>query len=538
MESGINQDIIYIKSNAITLEVKKKLEEITVDCDGQITPCPFNNNSCVSYYIIKCNTKIEERGFNINKYKNNFTAYIQIVFKKFKSNVSGTPDYIEIYNICTKKEHRGYGYMTSIFEDLIRLRDNEFKIPLWLGVALNNPLFNIVVNMYVRYGFYNPIIKYTNFDNTSNFPFYYLELKYDGVINIDKKQILDNCFKLSNELLKFNTNINNTYYININNDSLQVIQTLQAQQQTAETGGIFEITKIDKKNNTIEISAVSNSLKTGSEQSLTVNVPQSQIDFHTHSEICYTTYNCQLGWPSSNDMGLLINRLYIQTSNIKTWKNLFSIVFTRENIYYMYINKYAKGIFNNIFKLYDKPLNYFITTKYYTYSLEKYINEVLLVDFKHPILGILIIEYYIQIYFQRFHQYREVGKINLDINKIKTDYLKYINSFSVKNLLDIIRTTPITINTTLNMEKYRQELLNNFDTVYNTLQKKQLLEHPIFYMGIIDYKQTTPMVFNTDINLEITNPQDSHYPHIIQNRYISSTFFDERMVDVNKTIIS
>lgn len=82
----------------------------------------------------------------------------------------------EIYNICTHVLYRRKGYAKDLNKVFTELQ-NLIQCDLWIAVALNNPMYKIAIDTYVKMGFIDDIkIKYTTPSNIK-YPDGFVELK-------------------------------------------------------------------------------------------------------------------------------------------------------------------------------------------------------------------------------------------------------------------------------------------------------------------------------------------------------------------------
>jgi len=62
-----------------------------------------------------------------------------------------------------------------------------------------------------------------------------------------------------------------------------------------------------------------------------IDVPISEINFHTHPNLCYNRNNCSLGVPSANDM--------VQIYNAHHMGNRYHVVFSHEGVYVICVDR-------------------------------------------------------------------------------------------------------------------------------------------------------------------------------------------------------
>lgn len=82
----------------------------------------------------------------------------------------------EIYNVCTHLLHRKQGHANGLKQVFDELQD-LLKCDLWIAVALNNPLYNIASDIYLKMGFISELKVAYKTPSEINFPIGFLEMK-------------------------------------------------------------------------------------------------------------------------------------------------------------------------------------------------------------------------------------------------------------------------------------------------------------------------------------------------------------------------
>lgn len=87
-----------------------------------------------------------------------------------------------------------------------------------------------------------------------------------------------------------------------------------------EVGGKICITRYahDSEGDVAVLGFNTSELVPGNKDSFTVNIPPDKVapfSFHTHPDICYTSYGCFLGWPSGPDIAFMVGN-YLQNRDI------------------------------------------------------------------------------------------------------------------------------------------------------------------------------------------------------------------------------
>jgi hypothetical protein len=234
------------------------------------------------------------------------------------------PGYGEIYNVCTLKEARGKGVMTSIFRSLLKDVPRE---KIWLGIDLKNPSLYDVLRLYVSVGFKESQIQYiTPAGKFPTFPFLSLTyIKGDSIYPSDSdvatevnrgRGLIENYKQTGGGLCTIKTYIKPNLISGIRDNYIG---------EKVEYGGIMGATR----ENNMYILGLAAPLR-GSEKTFTVDIKPYYITWHTHPYICYHNDRCYIGWPSGRDMALLL-RLYIQGM-------LAHFLYTLEGVYFIQLH--------------------------------------------------------------------------------------------------------------------------------------------------------------------------------------------------------
>ena len=226
-------------------------------------------------------------------------------------------DHIEIYDVCTGKNHRRQGVMHALFENMLEVTPKQYKM-FWLGVVFDNPDRDKAINFYLKNGF---AFNNTTFTTPSNIRLRSPVLSFThkrGELNTKTLNIYS---ALSDLECNFNFLFNWKDMILIQNNVYNL---------NAETGGTMNL--IPEKNYVVLIPNLAN-IVYGDPNTLSVNTPQYYVSWHSHPDICYVKYNCYIGWPSSADMKNIYQE-YLSGS-------LLHFVFTAEGLYAIKLSKEA-----------------------------------------------------------------------------------------------------------------------------------------------------------------------------------------------------
>lgn len=317
----------------------ERLKQMTLESFGsQFDICsPFGSDCKVDiafyfdYYSGENFNRLEEMKDDINvvmRHLDRVTSFLSIF--NVKSGKTA-----EIYNVCTDKKFRGKGHMVEIFrkiETYLRTRNVQ---KIWLGIDLNNPMWDSVLKFYVRSGFRKPkITKSTSEGNNVNLKI--LRLVKD--LRIPVKEEIETT-QISNELKKdfivLKQKQSNKLYISSN--ILKSIRRAYMSKQR-EYAGMFFIDKIINDNNNLKYYNMVYPLDSevaGSWTDFIVFPPKDcAFSFHTHPEICYRKIGCYIGWPSGPDMAMVVSSYDsgLRQHFVITVEGVFSIQMNREFI--------------------------------------------------------------------------------------------------------------------------------------------------------------------------------------------------------------
>lgn len=134
--------------------------------------------------------------YNLVFMDSHFKNYIPIIVaKEIDDNVIIMFEFLynieknlgEIYNICTHILHRKNGHakgLKQVFDEL----QSALKCDLWIAVALNNPLYDIATDIYLKMGFISDIKVSYKTPSEISFPIGFLGMnKYYKIQELDLK---------------------------------------------------------------------------------------------------------------------------------------------------------------------------------------------------------------------------------------------------------------------------------------------------------------------------------------------------------------
>lgn len=294
------KNIVFVTNTEILKypDILSRLGALGQDCGGSGTFQPCQNYANCNGYVIMYAEGIEHQ--NITSLNNisplSIKAYaIAIVF----DSVDG----IELWDVCTGKESRGRGYASQILSSVFLFTT---KSRIWLGVLFWNPNFEAVVRLYAKSGFQKPDFSNKSLSGAS-FPFSFLSLYWQRGVSVpEQKETVESALRLREEYMGSRGKC--SIRLRFENSLLKTMFEVYSN-QPIEYGGkmrIFEYVDTGASYRAARVGFAPQLEVEGSKEGFTVNVPSAPINFHTHPNICYATFGCYLGWPSSNDMAYIL----------------------------------------------------------------------------------------------------------------------------------------------------------------------------------------------------------------------------------------
>ena len=259
--------------------------------------CPIYND-CKSYYVFHvkdCPTDITTPEQVEASISQNITAYLILI---------PFPDMYEIYGVCTLSMYRGKGYMKKILTYITK----NARVPIWLGVDLQNPDFLNVASLYIKASFGHVKRESKTFHGKC-IPFQFVSLVfYPGIFysNGVKEMYIDKVKKIKRKFDEANKVRTIPLYID---KSLFEIREKLIDNTPSETAGYLVPFKTIKMENQDthehvlfqQLVCPESRIIEGDTMVVVVD-KHNLISFHTHPSVCYQKENCSLGWPSGVDV--------------------------------------------------------------------------------------------------------------------------------------------------------------------------------------------------------------------------------------------
>jgi ribosomal protein S18 acetylase RimI-like enzyme len=317
----VYKNIIFVSNTEILKfpDILSRLGVIGQDCGGSGTfhPCQQYPN-CNGYVVMYAKGIERESPSSLKDISPSvIKAYaITIIFNSL--------DAIELWDVCTEKESRGRGYASQILESILLF---SAKSRIWLGVLFWNPEFLRAVKLYAKYGFQKPDFSNRSLSGAS-FPFSFLSLYWERGMQVsDQTKIIESALRLRENYMGNRGKC--SIRLRFENSLLKTMFEVYSEQKI-EYGGkmrIFEYVDTGASYRAARVGFSPQLEIEGSKEGFVVNVPPAPINFHTHPNICYATYGCYLGWPSSSDMASILQ-------NYDNGQRLHMLM-SREGIYFI-----------------------------------------------------------------------------------------------------------------------------------------------------------------------------------------------------------
>lgn len=327
--------------------IKSRIDTLINDCGFSYSDCS-GYDTCKSYSVIcidkemligNLNTSLHDMLENANektnflKHLNDYPEYI-VGYAKLVQ-ISENSDSAEIYDVCVSNNDRKKGYSNDLFNYILKYTD---KNKLWLGIELENPLFNMVIRLYAKYGFKSPMVtQHTSFGKEIGF--LVIGLTWIRGESFNYTETIKNAIELRN----INSNIC-MYPIHIHETVLTKLRSYL--DKDVEYAGQLLIDRFIEKdgirygNLVYPTRTEIKGTNVGENGQLFYNtpLPKSYISFHTHPDICYQTLGCYIGWPSGQDIANIVDAYPRPTIHFVIAKEgIYSIKF---NIKFLKIAEY------------------------------------------------------------------------------------------------------------------------------------------------------------------------------------------------------
>lgn len=250
--------------------------------------------------------------------------------------------FMEIYDVFVNEAYRSMGVGKHL---MYFVTENTTKDFVWLGVLLSNPAFFTAVQLYLKAGFYHPMVRNVTPGGHKLDELFMAMVYIRGSHSIksqkEKLKAVEEVacyktYKLTPSLIKqFYKFLGEGHEIggSIATEELNP-QDYGANSQVQNNVVVMGIGETIEK---------ISQLRTGDPVAHVVNLEgvDMEYSFHTHPAICYRDYKSYLGWPSSVD-------IYLVVSSFKTMKVHFVpscegiYVLTRSTEFHQYLSLYAQ----------------------------------------------------------------------------------------------------------------------------------------------------------------------------------------------------
>ena len=370
-------------------------------------------------------------------------------------------NYGEIYNVCTSINAREKGVMKSVLKSLLV---DIPKDKIWLGIDIKNPIRDKVIRLYLSVGFNPRGIQYITPSGTfPSFPFISLVYNKGNPIDISKdvvNNIGEHIKKMVQQYNKRGGRCSVTTYMRP-----ELISEIKNNYITSniEHGGIIGVKRLDNGKYLLGLAVTTK----GNDNFFTVKIPTYYINWHTHPLICYQKNLCYIGWPSGQDMSLLI-RSYNDGL-------LAHILFANEGVYFLQLSPdmmiFIRSIPSQCVNILGKMIKYFFE------NLENFRN----INYDQE-------------------RIRCLNKVN-DIRCLTYDTKQ--KNISIQNIVNIIHKTKLSdiLNSSSSNSSIQQSIYGSQQCIFNAMKNLNKSSNiPIFQVQYTPMNQATQKGIETHIN--------------------------------------
>ena len=113
-------------------------------------------------------------------------------------------------------------------------------------------------------------------------------------------------------------------------------------------------------------------LVSGKDGSFAVDIPPDKVSpfsFHTHPDVCYTSFGCFMGWPSGPDIGFVVHN-YLQNRDI-----LAHFVVSSEGIWVIHLRPQFQKLLYDLKNHVPGPETHYLTTQNCQVKLVEFVNK-------------------------------------------------------------------------------------------------------------------------------------------------------------------
>lgn len=250
--------------------------------------------------------------------------------------------FMEIYDVFVNEAYRSTGVGKHL---MYFVTENTAKDFVWLGVLLTNSAFFTAVQLYLKAGFYHPMVKNVTPGGHRLDELFMTMVYIRGSHSIkSQKEKLKNVedvacyrtYKLSPSLIK--------QFYKFLGEGHEIGGSIATEAPDPQYYGANS----QVKNNVVvmgigdTIEKISQ-LRTGDPVAHVVNLEgvDMEYSFHTHPAICYRDYKSYLGWPSSVDINLVVSSFKsMKVHFVPSCEGIY--VLTRCTEFHQYLNLCAR----------------------------------------------------------------------------------------------------------------------------------------------------------------------------------------------------
>lgn len=309
MTEYISGNVLIIPELRITPSIRSQLDKVALSCNQPFSMCSVYCSSgrtdYDSYVILSTKTtypNVNAAIFGLQVYPNDVCGYMVMI---------NFIDSAEIYEVCVDSSCRNQGVSKKMLSVLTGLAVN----PIWLGVSPKNPMFEIAVRTYAGANFGSPTVV----DITPHglaIGFNVVGMTFTPGVTVRPLVVLADAVVLKNT-------IPCTYTLEISINAIsQIISHIL--NESKEWGGEFLETRTT--NGILLTFDTNNVVVGGNPPDYTVDLStKTRYNWHSHPNVCYSHFNCALGWPSGADLQYVLVKSDVFVHIVVTAEGMYSI---------------------------------------------------------------------------------------------------------------------------------------------------------------------------------------------------------------------
>jgi GNAT superfamily N-acetyltransferase len=288
-------------------KIKKQVEEIATTCYFEEMRCPSNITCTVVLFYDQENLP---KDLNLH-FLDLFAESIRGV-AKLESHTQPSNHY-QLYDLCVHSSHRRKGLSKIMIKDILEKADAD----VYLGIDFKNSFFDTVLKLYTGVGFKEPNVnRFSPSGVDVGREVLWLRFKQGETKVVDQ-----NAYAIAANLRKEVISTKCKFFFLIEYQTvLEIFNSFR--DQSKEFSGNFAITHFlrnpkDSSDSQLyaNLAFEPSTLVEGYDFprfEVPLHAPTAPFSWHTHPKICYMYHGCFIGWPSDQDVTLLVAHLDIR----------------------------------------------------------------------------------------------------------------------------------------------------------------------------------------------------------------------------------